>query len=756
LTILDATHANVSGRLWVDINHDGIQNDPPHNTAVVPVKLYDENGALVAETTTDTNGNYVFSGIETSAASGKEYYVKFALPVSGFEFTIKDAGGDDSKDSDVDDTTGETDNFALTGNNAKMDAGIIFAALGDYVWNDTNENGIQDADEDGLGGVRVNLYKNGDSAPIMTTQTDPSGKYAFEPLSDGTYQIEVIPPTDFTFSPMYQGIDPEKDSDFNQSTGRTSDIPLVFPGDANHYTKYDAGLHIDWPNVAEVTITKLTNGVNTDNQAEPIVNIVNGNTPTVTWTYIIANGGKDANLSDIKVTDDQGVTVHCPKDALLPGETMTCTASGDAIVGHYTNEGTVEAIATVQGQTHPVGPTSDTSSYTGNALTASLSIEKSTNGKDADTEETQDHIDVGTPITWEYVVENTGDTNISAGQVTDSIEGLICEFDVLTPGQTKTCTKTGTAQEGQYENTATVTGLAYGFAIEASDKSHYLGRPLPVPHPSIVIDKATNGNSGNSIDNQAHVAVGDPIRWTYYVVNNGDTDFTDIKVTDDQEGDVPCPKTMLAPQEEMVCTLSGTAEAGQYINTATVVAWYGENNVTATDTSYYFGVIPQQPNPSMQFDKSTNGGDGVEVEVGDKIIWSYYIINNGNELLYDIQVTDDKEGEITCPSTTLAVGKSMRCTKEGTAQAIPGGYKNTGTVTAKYGNFETYGPVSDDSNYIIAATESGGGENCPCNDVHSDGSDAMGTTGMMSMILMTLFSALFFMRKEEEFNATEK
>ena len=124
--------------------------------------------------------------------------------------------------------------------------------------------------------------------------------------------------------------------------------------------------------------------------------------------------------------------------------------------------------------------------------------------------------------------------------------------------------------------------------------------------------------------------------------------------------------------------------------------------------------------------------------------------------MYNIHVTDDKEeGEIICPNDTLLPGEEMDCTLNGIATS--GQYHNVGTVTAEnlQGNSFT---DTDLSHYYgkDEATAPEEGENCPCNDVKSDSSDAMSITTAMGMILMTLFAALFFLRREEQFNTIEK
>jgi SdrD B-like domain len=67
------------------------------------------------------------------------------------------------------------------------------SAIGNYVWYDTNRNGIQDPNEVGIGNVVVKLTKP--SGAIEIISTDPNGKYLFNNLLAGTYSIEFVTPT---------------------------------------------------------------------------------------------------------------------------------------------------------------------------------------------------------------------------------------------------------------------------------------------------------------------------------------------------------------------------------------------------------------------------------------------------------------------------------------------------------------------------------------------------------------------------------
>ncbi len=84
-----------------------------------------------------------------------------------------------------------------------------------------------------------------------------------------------------------------------------------------------------------IDIEKATSGHDADEAPGP--SIVTG--ATVEWTYVVTNTG-NVPLSNVAVTDDQGVVVSCAQDVLAPGESMTCVASGTAQSGQYANVGT--------------------------------------------------------------------------------------------------------------------------------------------------------------------------------------------------------------------------------------------------------------------------------------------------------------------------------------------------------------------------------------------------------------------------------
>ena len=151
--------------------------------------------------------------------------------------TANDAG-DDALDSDADPITGLTsvidvsDPSLLTDTDGdgivddySWDAGIVQSPLveiGNYVWNDLNNDGIQDDDEPPLAGVVVELLdENGDpvldeNGDPVTAVTDAEGEYIFE-VAPGNYQLQFVQPEGFVASPSNSTADDATDSDGDSS-----------------------------------------------------------------------------------------------------------------------------------------------------------------------------------------------------------------------------------------------------------------------------------------------------------------------------------------------------------------------------------------------------------------------------------------------------------------------------------------------------------------------------------------------------------
>jgi hypothetical protein len=257
-----------------------------------------------------------------------------------------------------------------------------------------------------------------------------------------------------------------------------------------------------------VRIEKSTNGKDADVAPGPTILVGD----TVTWEYVVTNTG-GIDLTNVQVVDDQGVTVDCSgQTTLAAGLSMTCTGSGVATLGQYSNLGTVTAESTAGSVTVT---DSDASHYLGQeTLPPGIKIKKFTNGKDAD-QAPGPVVLVGAPVTWEYVVTNTGPIDLTDVQVVDD-QGVIVDCSgqtTLAEGMSMTCTGSGVATLGQYTNVGTVTANSASGPVSDSDVSHYLGQTT-VPVGKVQLCHRTGNGTYHLIEvsvnaEPAHRAHGD-------------------------------------------------------------------------------------------------------------------------------------------------------------------------------------------------------------------------------------------------------
>jgi hypothetical protein len=112
------------------------------------------------------------------------------------------------------------------------------------VWDDANDNGIQDPGEMGVNGVTVNLLSASDLVrDTMTTATvgGAPGLYSFDIPGPGNYLVQFVAPPGYVFSLKGQGDESEEDSDAN-ADGLTDPI-TVNSGDINLIFYIDAGIY---------------------------------------------------------------------------------------------------------------------------------------------------------------------------------------------------------------------------------------------------------------------------------------------------------------------------------------------------------------------------------------------------------------------------------------------------------------------------------------------------------------------------------
>jgi uncharacterized repeat protein (TIGR01451 family) len=191
---------SISDRVWLDFNANGVADagEPGIPNVGVQLTWFGPDGVagggddVVFHTTTDANGNYSFSN----------------LPPGNFQVDVDPATLPEplvpTFDADgigTPNTVGRT--LAPGESVTSLDFGYAgTGSIGDRIWNDSNNDGIQGGGETGLNGVTVHLTWAGPDGNLgtgddisTTAVTSGDGNYQFNNLPAGNYIVAVDPAT---------------------------------------------------------------------------------------------------------------------------------------------------------------------------------------------------------------------------------------------------------------------------------------------------------------------------------------------------------------------------------------------------------------------------------------------------------------------------------------------------------------------------------------------------------------------------------
>lgn len=215
---------SLGNQAWNDLNDNGLLDagEPPLSGVVVSLFL-DCLGAPIATTTTNASGLYLFAQLAPGS-----YCVSAAIP-AGFRsstdivssLTPNNNFNNDDNGVVADGATMKSGLITLAvgteptddgdtdaNSNLTLDFGFVLittpppqlVSLGNFVWNDVNNNGRFDPAEPPLAGVTVRLFVEGGTVPIATTVTSAAGIYGFAGLTPGNYFVEAVAPAGFASS----------------------------------------------------------------------------------------------------------------------------------------------------------------------------------------------------------------------------------------------------------------------------------------------------------------------------------------------------------------------------------------------------------------------------------------------------------------------------------------------------------------------------------------------------------------------------
>jgi len=286
--ILPPEKGSYGNFVWEDSNQDGDQDAGESGIDGVRVELFLDDGdgipdpatdSLVAFTLTADGGFYLFPELDPA-----DYFAVFYKPVNYLASPNNVAA--DNIDSDG--IAGEYNGFDVgitavtTISDAEQDLTWDYgvypdntATLGNYVWYDVNEDGIQnEATSYGLNDIPVQLFDDtGTLIDSTTTTVDINGNpgwYQFDSLIAGDYYVEFSIPASFDFTTALHagGTIDQTDSDAIMTVATTlarTDTLTLAAGDVDY--SWDAGLIL--PSGQMSLGNFVWNDVNNDGDYDP-------------------------------------------------------------------------------------------------------------------------------------------------------------------------------------------------------------------------------------------------------------------------------------------------------------------------------------------------------------------------------------------------------------------------------------------------------------------------------------------------------
>ena len=254
---------DIGGDLFEDIDHDGEKEpgDPPITGVLIELYISGMVPGVdppIATTISGPDGEYIFENLPPN-----NYVVSIPVPPPDIPAS---SGPTDMRDNqEIGDDNGAQDESGervtspvielrvgeepMNQGSADLSVGFGFVrpvVVGDRVWEDRDGDGLQDAGEPGVPGVRVVLL-DGDGDPVAEDTTDGDGHYLFDSLPPGDYQVRfdlATLPTGARVTAPGQGTDRDIDSDGDPATGLTDrtghmasgserldlDLGIWFPG----------------------------------------------------------------------------------------------------------------------------------------------------------------------------------------------------------------------------------------------------------------------------------------------------------------------------------------------------------------------------------------------------------------------------------------------------------------------------------------------------------------------------------------------
>ena len=498
---------------------------------------------------------------------------------------------------------------------------------------------------------------------------------------------DLLPGDDFTCSGSYQVLQSDVDT-YAADTGNNANwldntASVIADRPLGGQVSDSDTVVIPGPTPAvAMTLTKTAQTTSFDSVGDVLTyQIVMQNTGNVTWPDAPA------------VTDVMTGGASCPTGPVLPGNSVTCSASytvdqDDIDAGKVDN--TASASITIGALT-----ASDNDTATVPALrTTGLTLDKALAASSPSNFNAP-----GVALTYSYALTNTGNVRLLTPVVSDDKVGVTCPVAVIQPAETITCTSAIYSTVQGDLNRGAVTNIAAATATEAGPTPNTITSnqdQVTVPavqQPAIALTKTAPNVPA------AQFREGETVTYTFAVQNTGNVRIhsnigvSEVTITDDKIGTFTCFATPLSRNQTKTCTANYVLTAadilaGTVVNTATAAAG-------PTTSPQVSATIAPTLNPGVTLVKSATTAN-VDATT-DSISYTFAVTNSGNTQILlpaqPITINDAKLGVVADCSAQpdpFNPGDSFNCTGTRTGITQPeldsGSVDNTATASFPYTN----------------------------------------------------------------------
>jgi hypothetical protein len=647
-TFAELPPASIAGRVFHDIDADGVQDagEPGIEGAEVSLSGTTDTTSAI----TDSNGDYLFASLRPGS------YDVTAGEAAGYVDGLESAG---SAGGVVDNTSASSRSISdIALGVGQAATGYLFgdvrpASISGAVYVDADDDGAQDVTEAGIPGVAVTLTGTDmfGAAVSAETTTIAAGAYSIADLLPGTYTVTETQPAGY-----FDGKDTAGSVEGTVGADSVSGIVLTSGATATGYLFGERQ-----PVAISGAVFSDLDGDGTRASGEAGISGV-----------LVTLRDPDGDAITTDTTDASGAwsfagqppgTYHVTEEAqplsgFIDGATVIGTGGGTAAPNAVTG---IVANTNVDGYLFAEIPLSVIRGFVWHDV------------NDDGVRDTDEAPIEGVGITLSGAEERTTTTGPDGSYVFGGLEAgtyAISEADL--PNWSDGATVVGTA--GGTAATNTVTGIVLAPGQDAS------GYAFGERAAELQITVSTQTADAQS-EPGPFVPVGGELRWTYRVINNGDTELDSVVVTDSELGDVTCATATIAPHSETTCEATGTAEAGQYRNTGTVTARVVPRDnggsgiaavaeLTASDVSHYFGAVLAAEVTAEVDGEDAATAPGPVLPSGTEVTVNVTIENTGNVPLVLDSIDTGGLGALDCGTdATIPAGERVVCTVTWTPSA---------------------------------------------------------------------------------------